>query len=34
MHDRFSGEAGVKLGGKVARYDLSNGFGLHGDGGH
>jgi len=26
MHYRFSGEAGVKLGGKVAKYDLSRAF--------
>jgi hypothetical protein len=28
VHYRFSGEAGVKLGVKVARYDLRHGFGL------
>jgi hypothetical protein len=33
MHYRFSGEAGVKLGVDVARYDLHNGFGLSGDSG-
>jgi hypothetical protein len=32
LHYRFSGEAGVKLGVKVARYDLQQGFGLESDG--
>jgi hypothetical protein len=31
LHYRFSGEAGVKLGVKVARYDLHHGFGFAGD---
>jgi vanadium-dependent haloperoxidase-like protein len=30
LHYRFSGDAGVMLGTKVARYDLQNGFGLGG----
>jgi hypothetical protein len=33
LHYRFSGAAGVKLGVKVARYDLEHGFGLVSDNG-